>query len=50
MGESRRAQRDYRPEVERLVAHLSEAERSLQTLAGGTQTSVNASLLIELFG
>jgi PAS domain S-box-containing protein len=27
--------RDYRPEVERLVAHLSEAEKALQTLAGG---------------
>jgi PAS domain S-box-containing protein len=27
--------RDYRPEVERLVKHLSEAERVLQTLTGG---------------
>src|SRR3954462_6697348 len=27
--------RDYRPEVERLVKHLSEAERVLQSLTGG---------------
>src|ERR1043165_8047560 len=32
---SERRNRDYRPEVERLVAHLSEAEKALQTLAGG---------------
>jgi PAS domain S-box-containing protein len=32
---SERRNRDYRPEVERLVAHLSEAEKTLQTLAGG---------------
>src|SRR5688572_6537342 len=31
----RSAKRDYRPEVERLVRHLSEAESVLQSLAGG---------------
>jgi PAS domain S-box-containing protein len=31
----RSAKRDYRPEVERLVRHLSEAESALQSLAGG---------------
>jgi PAS domain S-box-containing protein len=35
MSESRRAERDYRPEVERLVKHLSEAETVLQSLTGG---------------
>ncbi len=35
MSEGRETRRDYRPEVERLVRHLSEAESVLQSLAGG---------------
>src|SRR5215213_3085849 len=35
MTDTRQEHRDYRPEVERLVAHLSEAERALQSLTGG---------------
>jgi PAS domain S-box-containing protein len=35
MSEGRRTKRDYRPEVERLVRHLTEAESVLQSLAGG---------------
>src|SRR3954464_8571732 len=35
MSEPRRDNRDYRPEVEKLVRHLTEAESVLQSLAGG---------------
>jgi PAS domain S-box-containing protein len=35
MSESRRQGDDYRSEVERLVKHLSEAEKVLQSIAGG---------------
>ena len=35
MTDPRRNHRDYRPEVERLVKHLTEAEGVLQSLAGG---------------
>src|SRR6185436_6390386 len=35
MSDGRNGGRDYRPEVERLVAHLTEAEGALQSMTGG---------------